>query len=56
MAKEALAKITAKKVSFKKWQYSRDLRDYKVYAHTRNQVKWVCRKAERDYKKKLAKR
>lgn len=55
MTKEALDKIKAKKVSFKKWRYSRDSRDYKVYARARNQVKWVCRKAEWDYEKKLAK-
>jgi len=51
MTKEVLAKIRAKTVAFKKWRYSRD---YKIYARARNQVKWACRKAERDYEKKLA--
>ena len=55
MTNEALSKIRAKSVSFKKCRHSRDARDYKAYARARNQVKWACRKAERDYEKKLAK-
>eukprot|EP00745_Piridium_sociabile_P035972 TRINITY_DN63634_c0_g1_i2.p1 TRINITY_DN63634_c0_g1~~TRINITY_DN63634_c0_g1_i2.p1 ORF type:complete len:797 (-),score=144.14 TRINITY_DN63634_c0_g1_i2:185-2575(-) len=54
MSDEVLAKVKEKQKTFKRYMNSKDGRDYRAYARARNQAKWVCRKAVRDYERTIA--
>ena len=55
MTAKAREKVKWKKTAFSTWRSTRSGRDYKEYTKARNQAKWECRKAQRDFEKKLAK-
>ena len=54
LTNKLVAKTKAKNSAFKKYRSSRSSEDYVKYAKARNQVKWECRKAVRDFEKKIA--
>ena len=54
MTAKALEKVKEKKKKFNTWRNSRDNTDYLLYSRARNQAKWECRKAEKDFEKKIA--
>ena len=51
MTAKALEKVKEKKKKFSTWRNSRDNTDYLLYSSARNQAKWECRKAEKDFEK-----
>lgn len=51
----ALAKIKEKRKAFRKYMETREGIDYQKYAKARNQAKSTCRKAIKQYEKKIAK-
>ncbi len=51
----AFKKVRKKKESFDRYKDSLDGQEYVAYARARNQAKWACRKAVRDFEKILAK-
>lgn len=55
MNTKALTKVKNKNDSYKRYIQTREGEDYLKYAQARNQAKWECRKAKRDFEKKLAK-
>ena len=54
MNTKATEEIKEKKKTFQRWRETCNPRDYKKYTKARNQVKWECRRAERDFEQKLA--
>jgi len=54
MTAKAREKVKEKKKMFRIWKGSRDGKDYLKYAKARNQAKWACRQAEKDFEKKIA--
>ena len=50
----ARARLKEKKKSFRQWRRSNDGKDYILYAKARNQVKWECRRAEKEFERKIA--
>ena len=46
--------MNEKKKTFRIWKRSGDEKDYLTYAKARNQAKWACRQAERDFEKRIA--
>jgi len=54
MTNRAIEKVKEKNRSFTTWKRSRDGRDYLSYAKARNQAKWECRKAEKDFERKMS--
>ena len=55
MTAKAREKVKTKNKTFHTWRRTRDGNDYRIYTKARNQAKWECRKAEREFEKKLAK-
>ena len=54
MTAKTLEKVKEKNKKFSTWRNSRDNTDYLLYSRARNQAKWECRKAEKDFEKKIA--
>ena len=54
MTAKARDKVNGKKKTFRIWKRSGDGKDYLTYAKARNQAKWACRQAERDFEKRIA--
>ena len=54
MTHEALDKIREKNRAFKRYRNTRSDDDYSMYARARNQAKWICNRAKRDFEKKIA--
>jgi len=48
-------KVRTKNKAFSTWRQTRSGHDYISYTKARNQAKWECRKAQRDFEMKLAK-
>ena len=55
MTTHARSKVTTKNRAFSTWSRTRRGQDYKYYTKARNQAKWECRKAQREFERKLAK-
>ncbi len=55
MIEAVLSKLKEKQIAFKKYMATKDSDDYRSYARTRNQAKWLCRKSARDYERNIAK-
>ena len=55
MNQEMLTKLKEKQKAFKKYMETKDGDDYRIYSRSRNQAKWQCRKAARDYERNIAK-
>ncbi|XP_077989646.1 uncharacterized protein LOC144443981 [Glandiceps talaboti] len=47
-------KVKEKHRAFKKYITTRDGEDYRVFAKARNQAKWACRQAVRDFERNIA--
>ena len=54
MNAKALAQVKKKVHSFKSYMETREGEDYAAYARARNQARWACRNAVRDFKRTLA--
>ena len=54
MNSKSLAKVKKKYHTFKRYMDSREGEDYLKYSQARNQSRWECRKAIRDFEKKIA--
>ncbi len=54
MTAKARSKVKEKKKTFRAWKRSADGKDYLTYAKARNQAKWACRQAERDFERRIA--
>ena len=55
MNEKVLAKMKKKTASFKRYMETKEGKDYQVYAKARNQARWACRAAVRDFEKNIAK-
>ena len=55
MTRTAIQKVKDKDKLFKIWRSSREGADHKKYTRARNQAKWECQRAERDFEMKIAK-
>ena len=55
MTVKARGKVKDKTTAFNNWRRSREGRDYLKYTKARNQAKWECRKAKKEFERKLAK-
>ncbi len=55
LTKQTLTKIREKRKCYKKYMESKDGGDYAAYARARNQVKWVCKNAKREFERQVAK-
>ena len=54
MTQEALEKIRAKNRAFKTYCNDRSVSNYNIYSRMRNQAKWECNKAKKNFEKKIA--
>ena len=54
MNSDALKKVKKKTESYKRYVETREGKEYLEYAKARNQARWECRKAKRDFEKQLA--
>jgi hypothetical protein len=54
MNRNALTKVKKKTQAFKRYLQTREGVDYLQYARARNQARWECRKAEKDFERKIA--
>ena len=54
MSETVILKLKEKQRTFKAYMRSKKSEDYKTYAKARNQAKWACRKAVRDYERVIA--
>ena len=52
MTHEALDKLREKNRAFKRYRNTRSDHGYSMYARARNQAKWICNRAKRDFEKK----
>lgn len=50
----AIAKLKKKHKAFRRYMQTQEGSDYNEYAKARNQAKWECRKAVRDFEQKIA--
>ena len=55
MNEEALSKIRKKRKAYKRYLETREGKDYSSYAKARNHVKWICKRARKDFEKQIAK-
>ena len=55
MNADALIRIKKKRAAFQRYLETKEGQDYCMYARARNQAKWACKKALRDFEKKIAK-
>jgi hypothetical protein len=54
MNQTAIRKIKKKRHAYQRYLQTKEGSDYSAYAQARNQAKWACRKAVRDFERKLA--
>ena len=54
MTARARLKVKEKKKCFRQWRRSIDGKDYLLYAKARNQAKWECRRAEKEFEQIIA--
>jgi len=54
MTQKVLIKLKKKQTAFKRYLMTREGKDYQQYARTRNQTKWICQSAVKDFEKNLA--
>ena len=54
MNKNTLEKVRRKRKAYQRYMQTREGKDYLEFAQARNQAKWACRKATKDYKKSIA--
>lgn len=47
-------KVRLKHAAFRRYMETKEGKDYAVYAKARNQAKWECKKAVRDFERKIA--
>ncbi len=52
---KALEKVKKKREAYKRYINTQEEQDYVAYARIRNQVRWECRKAKRQFERELAK-
>ncbi len=55
MTKECLLKVKEKKNAWRRYIAVKQRRSYQLYARAWNQVKWICKKAVKQYEKELSK-
>ena len=55
MNDKVFVKVKKKSAAFKRYQETKEGEDYNTYAKARNQAKWTCRAAVREFEKNLAK-
>ena len=53
MTPEIMAKLKDKQSAYRTYMNSKEGADYCKYAKLRNQMKWSCRKAVRDYERRI---
>ena len=54
MNSEALKKVKKKREAYQRYMETREGREYCEYAKARNQAKWACKKAVRDFERCIA--
>ena len=54
MNEEALRKIRKKRQAYQRYLDTKEGKDYLGYTKARNQVKWMCKKAVRDFERQIA--
>ena len=54
MTQEIMTKLKEKQTAYRTYMASKTGADYCKYARLRNQTKWICRKAARDYERMIA--
>ncbi len=55
MTTECLIKVKAKKSAWRRYIAVKQRRTYQLYARARNQAKWTCKRAMKEYEKKISK-
>ena len=55
MNEKVLTKLKKKSEAFKRYMETREGEEYQKYARARNQAKWACREAVREFEKNIAK-
>ena len=55
MNEKAMAKVKKKQSAYKRYLETKEGQEYLIYAKARNQAKWECKKAMKEYEREIAK-
>ena len=55
MNSHVIEKVKEKSMKYKKYRSTQDGDEYLAYARIRNQARWECRKAKKEFERSLAK-